>query len=395
MLTNSTELTDSRQLPPQDECPFEGAFVEIDAMPSEGLHLDRSGRYVVTADLVGGGFLITGEDVTLDLGAHAISCSSFCDTVIRLVGGRKAIISNGFVVGGVTTVRADAVNVLQIDRVQLKCTEATNCLGLRATNIGHMVVTGSNIQGIEQSASIIAGSGLIVGNHIAGLESGLIAAFSQGARIESNLLRGDDALEVWGPNDVSSNHIFSSSFGTAITTHSGPARIQRNIIDTRGGLALLLSGEGEYEVSWNLIRSGGIRIDRGCEHNVLLGNTLVDNTFDSQGDAGIEVDSNENVVGYNLILQNGCGMRFNRSTTNLYEANVVFAAAEGACGRTNEDGGDNIFPPGTCGNGYRGSFEFCEGTETDGHACTDFGYSGGLLRCNETCDGFNLLFCRP
>jgi hypothetical protein len=46
-----------------------------------------------------------------------------------------------------------------------------------------------------------------------------------------------------------------------------------------------------------------------------------------------------------------------------------------------------------CGNGVAEFPEDCDGGDVQGFDCTYFGFTGGTLACNATCDNFNLMAC--
>ena len=49
--------------------------------------------------------------------------------------------------------------------------------------------------------------------------------------------------------------------------------------------------------------------------------------------------------------------------------------------------------PSTCGNETQEGQEICDGRDLDSASCTDFGFSGGTLVCNESCNGYDTNLC--
>jgi hypothetical protein len=62
------------------------------------------------------------------------------------------------------------------------------------------------------------------------------------------------------------------------------------------------------------------------------------------------------------------------------------------------DAGNPIFDAGdaeTCANGIIDPGEACDGTNLNGHSCTEFGYLGGTLACRPDCASFDFTECSP
>ena len=384
------------ECPPADAVQISEIAPAVTPLGYAAIVITEPGYYLVTEDLTiprgSIGVAILAAPVTVDFGGHVISCDTFCWSMIAARGVGDVTIRNGVLLGGDRSIEVDDLSSLHIENMHVTCTSASDCRSLRAERIGHAEILNSKLLGIETSAAIVASTGRIVGNEIGALEGGLLGGFIDGEVLD-NLLRGDDALTWSGNNLVAGNLIVGHGQGHALALRSGTSLVVNNSFLQGGDFGVGI-GADESTFAGNLLR--GVGFSLGSIRSTIINNTIVRRPPFEGPEVGITVLGVSNTIENNLIVRPVlCGIGFLNDGHNPYRDNVVLGAQEGACGVPNEDAGENVFPPSTCGNDLRGGDEVCDGYDLGGQGCVVMGYAGGNLECNESCDGFDTSGCLP
>ena len=132
-------------------------------------------------------------------------------------------------------------------------------------------------------------------------------------------------------------------------------------------------------------RHRGVVSERG-------GNSVIHNIFPMQGRPGVLSEGAADLIEDNFIYNAECGISLGASGST-YRDNVVVFSDEGVCGSETVDGGGNVLPESTCGNGAQSTEEQCDGNDFGGQTCTSLGFDGGYLRCAGDCSARDVGEC--
>lgn len=355
---------------------------ELALVPTEfgiaGYVIDQPGFYLVSRNLsvpaVDFGILILAENVTLDLGGHAISDVSGESTLIRVTGDAvRATLRNGRLEGGrdaivaigdVTDIAAYERSWLLVERMVLRGgARSAPGRSIAVSGVRDVSIVSSELRGAQRAVELMGWTkSEISDSTIIATETGiettpLLRQNSQFARGEiiGNYIRAGKALSSGYSTRIEGNSMLGE---VELTSMMG--RLVGNRIDGPGAATLIVSGSLNLIESNHVTGAPDVAIKILGEANRIANNVLVGKQ------AGINVAGAYNLIESNVIRGGGpgCAIRFENDRAHVYRGNSISGARRAVCGEPNIDGGGNTIGP----------------------ACERSLMSGSSLRVGGTCD---------
>jgi len=352
-----------------------------------GLLIDESGYYRLANDLHATeedyeteyAIVITGRDVTLDLGHHVVDAVEARPLLIA--GSVNVVIRNGEFRGGSLGLRAigDATSTatgLRLERIWLWRGSTSGYQSFRTENFRRVEIIDSRFHATEVHSTIEGPTtGIIRGTSITGVEGGLWAYEFDDGVLSDNSISGDYSLSLGSGNLLRRNDIGAASMGAR-------NRVEDSLFHGGQYNEDGLRTEGDENVIRDSWVTGVVTLSSSR-------NRLVDSIVGN----GIEIRGESNTIENNFISGYECGAKLETDAAHVYRNNVIVDAHEGFCGFPNQDGGGNVVPSATCGNMITAVTEVCDSNYYSGEACRALGFKQGEVRCNQTCDGYDSSGC--
>jgi len=288
--------------------------------------ITQPGYYSLTRDISSSAspvISIQADNVTLDLNGYSVSNSSASATLIRIVPPSTNVrIRNGWLSGGSLGIGYQDNSALT--RVLIESVDILNSIfGIQINPAEHVEVLSSRIIAAPGSN----GNGIVVQGFFSG-----------------------GTFQPWTGRFSDNTIVGVGGRGMDLDGLSGGA-VRRNIVRNYGALApgggegiFIFPGGGNF-VEENEISNGNAGIFIGSDGNVVAGN-IVKNIFGTTPapKPGIGVSGARNLIERNQLEGNvGCGINFPFALGNAYRNNMLRGNTGGAvCGAANTDAGGNL-----------------------------------------------------
>jgi len=303
--------------------------------------ITRSGHYVLTRDIaVNSGDVITvhASGVVLDFNGHTISSASTGSALVQVDPGMTDVsIRNGRLSGGAYGVLYGSGSPRT--RIRLEALQVDN-----PSNTGIFINGAEDVE--VRSCHVTGGPTQPIGIDILGVTGPF------GGRIVDNMIetRGNLALRLSGllGGEVRGNRVSSvtmaDTFSVILTgppnTPHGANLIEGNTVIAGSSLGIFICADCDD----NAIVDNVIVANGSTGLSVLSsGNRIANNVLASNGGAGLGVSGSRNLIEGNQVKDNAaCGISFGPpGTENAYRNNMLRGNAGGAvCGAATDAGGN-------------------------------------------------------
>jgi titin len=234
---------------------------------------------------------------------------------------------------------------------------------------------GSGIDGLLLQGSNCTVSGLILENFTNGIEVGgannIIGGSVAGAR---NVISGNSGVGVLLDSGASGNQVLGNYVGTNI---GGTAALSNSIgVEVAGNNNIVGASGARNLISGN--SNDGVKIDSGASGNLVLGNYIGVNTYDTaalgNSGNGIEVAGNSNTIGASYVVapneisgnSNDGVLLTSGGSGNLVLGNYIGANHAGTAAVPNKVGIEDAGSGNTIGGSVLGARNVISGNSGDG-----------------------------